>query len=235
MKTAKSIKKPLKEVTYRLSQTDHLVFSPQAFTTQILCANGTHFPQKFSGTTYLHIPPFCSVQLKNHSLSANGNIRVTPNPLIFQWDLKPNLLPVHLLSATAHLDLLLNELHANLTAFRSSPNDTFTDEQFAQLLQTHILTPSSSSAVVWSVVLTSLFTFLITSIFLFAWCRNRHRFNVRHRPSQTANFEPLSVVYTNAPPAFEEEDEIAYIARTGNVATSSAACSRPSRAIRFQK
>ena len=228
-------RKPLKEVTYRISQTDHIVFSPQSFTTQILCENGTHFPQKLSGTTYLHIPPFCKIQLRNHSLSSNGNIRVAPNPLIFQWDLKPNLLPIHLLSATAHLDLLINELHSNLSAFRSQPKDKFTDEQFAQLLQTHILTPSSSSAIVWSIVLTSLFTFLITSIFLFAWCRNRHRFNARRRPSATANFEPLSVVYTNAPPAFEEEDEIAYIARTGNVATSSAACSRPSRAIRFQK
>ena len=219
---------PLRETTYQLSSYDHLIFSPKPITTQILCKNGTHFPQKLSGTTQITVPPFCSIDLVNNTITSDGNTRITPDPLIFQWHLQPNLLPVHLLSATSHIDLLINELHANLSNFRATPNSSISDAQFASLLHSHVSTPSLSSAFIWSIVTTSLLTVLITLIFLFSMYRRRRIRRRLARPPFTQHHEPMSVVI---PPAYESEDEISYIARTGHCKPSVP----PTRNNRFQK
>ena len=211
--------RPLREATHQLSSTTHLVFSPKPLTTQILCKNGTHFPQKLYGTTYITVPPFCKINLVNHTISSDGNTRITPDPLIFEWHLQPNLLPLRLLTASSHIDLILNELHSNLTNFRSNHNDSISDDQFTKLLHSHLTTPSASAAIIWTSVITSLLAASVIVVCLATfWIRRRKERNRRRRLPFTDMCEPMSILY--APSADSEEDEISYIARTGNVRPS---------------
>lgn len=216
------IRRPLQEKTFRLSPTKHIVFSPYPLTTQINCNNGSHFTQKLSGTTTITIPPLCSIQLVNHTITSDGNIRLAPDPLIFEWDFKPNLLPTNLLTTYSHLDTQLAQIHYNLTQFRTSPNDTISDQQFSDLIHNHITTFSNSSLVIWLSLSLTFLVGLITVILTCVICRRSRLRRLRRRralldPEASAPFTVMTT-YGVAP---SDEDEISYIARTGNTSGSS--------------
>jgi TolA-binding protein len=223
--------RPLRETTYQISATRHIAYSPTPFSTQIQCTNGSHFPVKLNDITFFELPPLCSIELKNSTITSVGSRRISPDPLIYNWDFTPTLLPAHLLDSVTHIDSQLKEIQTNLTHFRLSANDSITDEQFANLLHTHLTTPSASSAVLWSSLLTLLIIGLITFIFICMYLRRRRSF--QYGPAPPTAPQNLSVIYN--PPALAFEDEMAYIARTGNVNGSATATRRTSRAFPFQK
>jgi len=222
-------RRPLQETSYRLSSTRHIIYSPAPFTTQIQCNNGTHFPQKLQEITYIEVPALCSIELINSTISSVGNRRIYPDPMIFEWHIQPALLPVSLLTSASHLDSRLNELHSNLSSFRNSSSDNISDQQFTQLIHNHLATPSASSTIIWASLATSLTTVLIIIITFFIFLRRRRQLRPTLQPAQI----PMSVIYN--PPAPVYEDEISYIARTGNVVGSAAATRQTSRALPFQK
>jgi hypothetical protein len=180
--------------------------------------------------TYIDLPPLCSVELVNSTISSNGNRRVSLDPVVFAWNLAPQHLPAKLLSSSAHLDSQLQQLRSNLTNFRLSPNATKSDTQFANLIHAHMTTPSYSSAIIWSIVLTLLISSLITFCIFFMYlrrsrlCRSRHPSDVPMLDLAVSVAQPLPPAY-QAPP-FHYEDEISYIARTGNL-SGSASATRP--------
>jgi hypothetical protein len=218
--------RPLQETTYQISSTRHLVYSPEPFFTQIQCSNGSHFQKQLIDITYIDLPPLCSVELVNSTITSNGNRRVSLDPVIFAWNLAPQHLPARLLDSSAHLDSQLRELRTNLTRFREYPNETISDSQFADLIHAHLTTPSYSSAIIWSVVLTLLISSLITFCIFFMYLRRYRQRRRSHRSSDVPMLDlAVNVAHPPAyqPPPMDYEDEIAYIARTGNVSGSTAA------------
>jgi hypothetical protein len=106
--------RPLQETTYQISSTRYLVYSPEPFFTQIQCTNGSHFQKQLIDISYIDLPPLCSVELVNSTITSNGNRRVSLDPVIFAWNLAPQQLPARLLESSAHLD---SQLRTNLTRF----------------------------------------------------------------------------------------------------------------------
>ena len=96
------------------------------------------------------------------------------------------------------------------------------------MIHTHLTTPSAFTYILWSSLGTLLVIGLITIIFFFVYFRHRARRNLL-----TDAAPPYNVVYHA--PALAYEDEIAYIARTGNVAGSATVTRTPSRTIPFSK
>jgi hypothetical protein len=91
-------------------------------------------------------------------------------------------------------------------------------------------TPSYSSAIIWSIVLTLLISSLITFCVFFMYIR-RSRQRRSHRPSDVPMLDLAVSVAQPLPPAyqappFDYEDEISSIAHTGNV-SGSACATRP--------
>jgi hypothetical protein len=88
-------------------------------------------------------------------------------------------------------------------------------------------TPSYSSAIIWSIVLTLLISSLITFCIFFKYLR-RYRQRWSRRSSDVPMFDLAVNVVPTQPPAYQlpsinYEDEISYIACTGNVSGSAAA------------
>jgi hypothetical protein len=222
--------RPLQETTYQISSTQHLVYSPTPFFTQIQCTNGSHFQKQLIDITYIDLPPLCSIELINSTITSNGNCRISLDPIVFAWKLAPQHLPAHLLALSAHLDSQIQQLRSNLTHFRQYPNETISDTLFADLIHAHMTTPSYSSAIIWSIVLTLLISSLITFCIFFMYLR-RYRQRRSRRSSDVPMFDLAVNVAPTQPPAYQSpsldyEDEISYIARTGNV-SGSAAATRP--------
>ena len=203
-------RRPLREVTFQLSPVKHIVYSPYPFTTQILCNNGSHYTQKLFGTTYLTVPPLCHIKLINRTISSDGNIRVSVNPLIFTWHFDPPLLPTELLTSASHLDDQFNELKSNLSQFRHFTNESITDKQFSDLLYNHVTSYSNSSAVIWLSLSFTFLAILITTVCACMICRARRRRLLRRRRQHYEAGIPLSVTAF----ADSDEDEISYLART---------------------
>ena len=82
-------RKQLRETVYRLSATEHLVFSPNPLITQIECKNGSHFPLRLKATSRISIPEGCSAQLHNHTIYSDPTLRIAPEALHFTWDFNP--------------------------------------------------------------------------------------------------------------------------------------------------
>jgi hypothetical protein len=83
-------RKPIRETVYQLNANEHLIFSPKPFTAQIICQNGSHFPVQLVNTQKVFVPDFCSVNLINHTISSDGNIRISPPALQMQKTLNLN-------------------------------------------------------------------------------------------------------------------------------------------------
>jgi hypothetical protein len=80
-------RKPIRETVYQLNANEHLIFLPKPFTAQIICQNGSHFPVQLLNTQKILVPDFCSVNLINHTISSDGNIRLSPPALQMQMTL----------------------------------------------------------------------------------------------------------------------------------------------------
>jgi len=209
-------RKPLRETIYQLNANEHLIFSPQPYTAQIICQNGSHFPMQLLATQKVFIPDFCSVNLVNHTISSDGNIRISPPALQMQMTLNLNLFPSEMMSDLKHADDEFNRLHRHI---QKLINDTVTDDEFNNMLHNSVFSSSTLSTVLWT-----LFAISVSALSLLGlwYCltlrRNRARLQqLRRRNKEAATGTPLRPIRT-APPAEEDEDEIAYLARTNAVA-----------------
>jgi len=208
--------KPLRETVYQLSTNDHLIFSPTPILAQIQCSNGSHFPQQIIEITKIHLPDFCSIDLVNHTITADGNIRISPKPLQMFMTLDTNLFPSEMIHSIEHAD---DEMNLMKNSIQTLHNLTTSDELFAQMLQNHLTSPNPISIVLWT--LTAL-AFAGYSIF-FCWYCNalRHRRAARrslHHPQDDDAEAGIPLQHMDPPaPASDTEDEISYIARTGHV------------------
>ena len=164
-------RKRLRETVYQLSATTHYIVTPEPFTTQIQCKNGSHFPLRINRASKIYVPPTCTVNLKNHTITSDENIRITPEPLQFTWDFNPLTLPSELLQTASHLDDQLNNMKQRLQQLH---NDTIQDAEFESLLNSTVTSPSSYiSILIWISVLIAGLTFCC----VFVWyCCNKRRY-----------------------------------------------------------
>ena len=169
-------RKQLRETVYQISANNHIIVTPAPFTTQIQCANGTHLAVRIGRINKVYVPAGCTLQLKNHTITADDNIRITPEPLQFEWDLDPLTLPSELLHTTGHLDDQLNNLKTHIADLK---NLAVTDNEFEQILNQSVLSPSSHFTIlIW----VSVFLAALAFTCLFGWyCQNRRRYNQLRR------------------------------------------------------
>ena len=203
--------RPLRETVYQLSTNDHLVFSPTPFSSQIQCTNGSHYPQQLVGITKIHVPDFCSLDLINHTIVSDGNIRISPKALQMHMTLDLNLFPSEMIQAASHTD---NEMNLMKTSMASIHNLTTSEEAFANLLTSHLTSFSPVSIILWTL---AALTFSGYVFFVCWYCnvlRNRRAALHRRRNGQS-DVEAGSPLHPLPP--LEDEDEISYIARTGTV------------------
>jgi hypothetical protein len=194
--------RPLKETVYQLSATDHLVVSPAPFTTQILCSNGSHFPLRLKSTTRVSIPPACQVQLKNHTISSDDNIRLAPEPLQFHWTFNPLILPSEILRHATHIDDELNNLKATIKIIQ---NNSISDEHFPRLLSDNLSQMSTFSILLW--VTFSIAIASGTVVCCWYGCSRKWNFQRRRRPTYPPvdqlpnNIEDIAAMNLHAPNA----------------------------------
>jgi hypothetical protein len=218
-------RKPIRETVYQLNANEHLIFSPKPFTAQIICQNGSHFPVQLLNTQKILVPDFCSVNLINHTILSDGNIRLSPPALQMQMTLNLNLFPSEMMETLTHADDEFNRIHRHLERLM---NDTITDDVFNGMLHKNMLSSSSTlSTVLWT-----LFGLSVSAILLLGcwYCNTLRRSHARLRKIRRHNKEaeagtplrPLrtQVLLATAPPGLEEEDEISYLARTSAVPRS---------------
>ena len=216
-------RKPVRETVYQLNANDHLIFSPRPFTAQIICQNGSHYPVQLINTQKIFIPDYCSITLVNHTITSDGNIRISPPALQMQMTLNLNLFPSEMMDDITHADDEFNKIHRHLQKIQ---NDTITDEVFNSMLHKNILSSSSTlSTVLWT-----LFGLSISAILLLGcwYCNTLRRSHARLRKIRRRNKEaeagtplrPLRAQVLMAPPGLEDEDEISYLARTAAVPKS---------------
>ena len=145
-------RKQLRETVYRLSATEHLVFSPNPLTTQIECKNGSHFPLRLKATSRISIPEGCSAQLHNHTIYSDPTLRIAPEALHFTWDFNPANLPnsAQLLEGTKHIGPQLAMIRKHLDQLA---NETIAKEVFAGLLVEHLTSPNKISILIWIILI----------------------------------------------------------------------------------
>jgi hypothetical protein len=159
-------RKRLRETVYQLSATDHILFTPTPYTTQITCKNGTHYPLYLAQTTKIHIPEECRVKLHSHYIQSDYNIRISPEPLNVPWQWDPLSLPADLLLDAAMIDNKINVLHNNLSKLY---NETSIKTNFQEMINTQFSSPTSFPWFIWVSIFTSVIAFLLL---IFWYCYN---------------------------------------------------------------
>jgi len=150
-------RKRLRETVYQLSATDHLLFTPKPYTTQIECNNGSHFPLYLAQTTKIHIPEECKVNLHSHSIQSDYNIRISPEPLHVPWEWDPLTLPADLLLDAAIIDQKITMLDKNI---KNLLNETSRPTNFRAMLNKEFNDPAIFPWYIWAGIFISMFAFI---------------------------------------------------------------------------
>ena len=147
--------------------------------------------------------PACHVQLKNHTISADDNIRLAPEPLQFQWTFNPLILPSEILRHASHVDDELNNLKSSLKTLQ---NLTISDNQFPDLLSDNLSKVSTFSILLWVT-----FAIAVASVTVVCcWFGCARKWYFRQRPPQYPpvnqlpnNIEGIAALnLPNAPPGY---------------------------------
>ena len=141
-------RRPLKEIVYQLSATEHLVFSPSPLTTQIACKDGTKLPLHLGQITKIEVPTDCEVSLNSHFIRSDYNAKISPPPLYFKWEWNPLELPADLLQDAIHLDVQIDKLAAEVRKHNLASYTNF-ETNSARLQEAHHKLDNFSYKVPW--------------------------------------------------------------------------------------
>ena len=174
-------RKRLIETVYQLSSTDHLVYSPQPFSTKIQCKNGSSFPTYITKVHKIHVPEDCKLTLKAHTITSHFNIHISPEPLHIPWTLDPMTLPADILLGAALIDRKLNTLEYDLKALL---NETSQKTNFSNMLV--LESPFSYPWFIWVAGVTAMLGF---SLLIFWYVYNvyetrKHALDATKQPQQ---------------------------------------------------
>jgi hypothetical protein len=133
--------------------------------------------------------------------------------------LNTNIFPSEMMNAIGHADDEMNLIKISLEQIKKN----FTsDEIFNNMLISNLSTPNTTSIVLWTLAALSFLGYFL----FFCWYCNalRYRRSTNRRTRRrTQKDEEAGIPLQQAEPAvrFENEDEISFIARTGQVPASS--------------
>ena len=152
-------KEPLVEIVHQISSSNFLVFSPEDFTKQAVCINGTQFPVAISiGNNEISLPEGCKVTLRSHELLSDLNVRVSSQALGTIWHWSPMLLSFSSLQDPGRHDQYLAEIHDHLLKLKSENN------------QSHALTKKLSNPstipISWWIIIVG----IVCVFFIILWC-----------------------------------------------------------------
>ena len=170
-KHCKFERRPVQEIVYQLTDTEHLVYSPVLQTASIVCRNNTHETVYLDQSTRITVPQGCSLSLQKHRIHSERQTTISPHPLHGAWNWDPLSLPSTLLADPEHLDHLLYELRTdfntidqkfiaikNLTSSISSP------DFFTKMLVDSTYSTNSTSILIWTALclsaIANLYSFL---------------------------------------------------------------------------
>ena len=144
----------LRETVYQVSATDHLIFTPHPYSTNINCKNGSSFPTYITQTYKLHVPEDCRIKLKSHSIQSDYNIRIAPPPLAVPWEMDPMLLPAELFLDAAVIDMRLNAVHKNL---QNLLVETANKTNFESMMYDTLANPATFPWFFWIIIMVIIF------------------------------------------------------------------------------
>ena len=219
----------LHEEVYQLNANEHLIFTPTPITTQIICNNGSHYPIQLIGTTKIFVPDYCAIETVNYTITSDGNVRISPEPLQMKMILNMNLFPSDMLNSIRHVDDEFNRIKISIDRIQ---NDTMTDAQFDKILYTKITSVSTLSIILWTTLgLTILGLSCLGCWYLNSCRRDQARLRqIRRRNKEAEAGTPLVPLHPTAPPKYDEdEDEITFLARTTDAPTTTTSCWGSSR------
>ena len=122
-------KRPLKETVYQTGPFSFLVFTPEPYTTQVECRNGTHIPLFLGRMTKLNLEPHCYITLKAHHLQPSEHFQLDPSTILSEWIWNPLQLPAHLLPQAPHVDLALNHLSSSIRSLSTDSQALYSKTQ----------------------------------------------------------------------------------------------------------
>ena len=203
---------PLKETVYQISNTNHIVFSPNPITTQISCNNGSYFPLKIKNTQQIRIPEGCQVELINHTITSDFSIRTTSDSIHFEWDFDPISLPnsALLMVDAKSIDSKLSRLRNNIDYVHK---EGIHADAFQKLLETHFISGSWISTLFIVCFVISVILVLITA----AVCFRNYLLKggwIGQKQQQSQRPPDYTVGYHRGRRNSEDEDELIRMTRS---------------------
>ena len=156
--------KPIQELVFRLSDTDHVVFSPMDQSSIIKCNNGSQERVQFNRNqaTKIVMGLGCELKLKKHYLKTRNTASIHIQPLQYSWSWDPFNLPSKSLIDSIHMDQVIYQLKKNIYNLTNEIiNATVTDEEFNDMLSNSTFSLNSFSLFMWSMLAFNALFYLI--------------------------------------------------------------------------
>jgi hypothetical protein len=125
----KFVRKPVQELVYQLSATDHLIFSPVPQTSLIKCINGTNERIHIGKSARIHLNEGCTVKTQKHTIVSDIITRISPAPLQYSWSWDPFELPSRMLTDPEHLDHMLYEVRKSIYGLHRNLSESETEQK----------------------------------------------------------------------------------------------------------
>ena len=194
-KHCKFERRPVQEIVYQLTDTEHLVYSPMLQTSSIVCRNNTQETVYLDQSTRITVPQGCSLALNKHTIHSERQTNINPHPLHGAWTWDPLSLPSTLLSDPEHLDHLLYQLRTDFNKidekFIAYKNQTSSPTFFEDMLVHSTFSTNPTSIIIWSALcLSSIanFSVFLAAVYYFYFCRQYRNYD--QQPAHNNNFGP---------------------------------------------
>ena len=78
-KHCKFVRRPVQEIVYQLTDTEHLIYSPILQTTTIICRNNTQETVYLEQSSRVKVPQGCSLQINKHKIHSVRQTNINPH------------------------------------------------------------------------------------------------------------------------------------------------------------
>lgn len=179
-------RRPVQETVFQLTDTDHLVYSPELQTSTIFCRNGSQETVHLGLTTKIHVPENCYVKFAKHTIYSTSTSRFSAPPLQYAWTWDPFTLPSASLDNPQHLDHMIQELRNKIYNLQNTTTDP---EIFDKMLVQSTFSYNPTSIIIWlSLGMISIIYLIAFLIELFMYIK--HRKNLSNNSHSTQQHAP---------------------------------------------
>lgn len=155
--------KPIQELVFRISDTDHVIFSPMDQASIIKCNNGTQERVQFNKNqaTKIQMGLGCELKLNKHTLKTKNTASIHIQPLQYSWSWDPFNLPSKTLTDSIHMDQVIYQIKKNIYALTDEiANSSISDNEFENMLSTATFSLNPTSIIIWTILCMSSFAIL---------------------------------------------------------------------------